>query len=46
VSIELDQRSFSFWSTQQGRWAVEAGAFVIGVGSHSRDLPLTATVTV
>jgi beta-glucosidase len=46
VSIELDQRSFSFWSTQQGRWAVEAGDFVIGVGSHSRDLPLTATVTV
>jgi beta-glucosidase len=46
VSIELDQRSFSFWSTQLGRWAVEAGSFVIGVGSNSRDLPLSETITV
>ena len=46
VSIELDQRAFSFWSVQQGGWAVEAGDFVIGVGSNSRDLPLTQTITV
>ncbi|HYP43965.1 MAG TPA: glycoside hydrolase family 3 C-terminal domain-containing protein [Propionibacteriaceae bacterium] len=46
VSVELDQRAFSFWSTEFGRWAVEAGDFVIGVGPNSRDLPLTATVTV
>ena len=46
VSIELDQRAFSFWSVQQRRWAVEAGDFVIGVGPHSRDLPLTQTITV
>ena len=32
VSIELDQRAFSFWSVQQGSWVVEAGDFVIGVG--------------
>jgi beta-glucosidase len=46
VSVELDQRSFSFWSIQLGRWAVEAGDFVIGVGPNSRDLPLTQSVTV
>ncbi|GAA1430190.1 glycoside hydrolase family 3 C-terminal domain-containing protein [Microlunatus lacustris] len=46
VSVELDQRSFSFWSTAHGRWAVEAGTFVISVGPSSRDLPLTETITV
>jgi beta-glucosidase len=46
VSIELDQRAFSFWSTRLGRWAVEAGDFVIGVGPNSRDLPLTETMSV
>jgi beta-glucosidase len=46
VSIELDQRAFAFWSTQLGRWAVEAGTFVLGVGPSSRDLPLTETITV
>jgi beta-glucosidase len=46
VTIELDQRAFSFWSSRLGRWAVEAGDFVIGVGPSSRELPLTETVTV
>ncbi len=46
MSIELDQRAFAFWSVQHGRWAVEAGDFVIGVGPNSRDLPLTETITV
>jgi beta-glucosidase len=46
VSVELDQRSFSFWSSQLGRWAVEAGTFVIAVGASSRDLSLTETITV
>jgi beta-glucosidase len=46
VSIELDQRAFSFWSIRQRRWAVESGDFVIGVGHHSRDLPLEHTVAI
>jgi beta-glucosidase len=46
VTIELDQRAFAFWSVCHGRWAVEAGDFVIGVGHHSRDLPLTHTMAV
>jgi beta-glucosidase len=46
VSIELDRRAFAFWSIRHGDWKVEAGDFVIGVGPNSRDLPLSATVTV
>lgn len=46
VTIELDQRAFSFWSVRYGRWVVEAGDFVIGVGHHSRNLPLEQVVTV
>ncbi|HEY7815040.1 MAG TPA: glycoside hydrolase family 3 C-terminal domain-containing protein [Nakamurella sp.] len=44
VSITLDQRAFSFWSDLLGRWVVESGEFAIEVGSHSRDLPLSAVV--
>jgi beta-glucosidase len=46
VSIELDQRSFAFWSVRHHDWVVEAGDFAIAVGPNSRDLPLRATVTV
>ena len=46
VTIGLDQRAFSFWSELLGRWVVEAGEFAIEAGPHSRDLPLTRTVTV
>ncbi len=46
VSIALDQRAFSFWSDLLGRWAVEAGDFTIEVGHHSRNLPLSTTITV
>jgi len=46
VSVDLDQGSFSFWSTELQRWAVEAEDFTVGVGPHSRDLRLTETITV
>ena len=46
VSVELDQRAFAFWSVLHGRWAVEAGDFLIAVGPHSRELPLSETITV
>ncbi len=46
VTVALDQRAFSYWSTQLGRWAVEAGDFTIAVGPSSRDLPLTETVAI
>ena len=46
VSIVLLERAFAFWSTQFSRWAVEAGDFEISVGSSSRNLVATKTVTV
>jgi beta-glucosidase len=46
VRIDLVQRAFELWSERLGRWAVEAGEFVVEVGRHSRDLPLEASVTV
>ncbi len=46
VDVALDQRAFSYWSQTLGRWVVEGGEFVVEVGHHSRDLPLTTTVRV
>ncbi|MET0997879.1 MAG: glycoside hydrolase family 3 C-terminal domain-containing protein, partial [Marmoricola sp.] len=46
VEIELDQRAFSFWSTLLGRWVVEAGEFVLRVGTSSRDLPHARSIQV
>jgi beta-glucosidase len=46
ITITLDQRAFSFWSDVHQRWVVEAGEFAIEVGHHSRDLPLTETITI
>jgi beta-glucosidase len=46
VSIELDQRAFAYWSVRRHDWTVEGGTFTIGVGGHSRDLPLAETVTI
>lgn len=46
VTIELDQRAFSYWSAAHGRWVVEAGDFTISVGNSSRDLVATLTVTI
>ncbi|MET1007326.1 MAG: fibronectin type III-like domain-contianing protein, partial [Propionibacteriaceae bacterium] len=45
VTLQLDVRSFSFWSSKLGRWAVEAGDFAIEVGSSSRDLAVTEIVS-
>lgn len=46
VTVDLDQRAFSYWSDRLHRWVVEAGDFVVEVGRHSRDLPLTASLTI
>ncbi len=46
VTVELDQRAFSYWSVTHRRWVVEAGEFVVSAGTSSRDLPLSATVSV
>jgi beta-glucosidase len=45
VTFHLDERSFAFWSVLHGRWVVEAGDFEIAVGSSSRDLAETHTIS-
>jgi len=39
VTVRLTQRAFAFWSELWRRWAVEAGEFVLHIGTSSRDLP-------
>ncbi len=45
VTLTLDTRSFAFWSVVRGDWVVEAGEFEIAVGTSSRHLAATATIT-
>jgi beta-glucosidase len=45
VSCQLDERAFAFWSRRFQRWVVESGEFMIAVGSSSRDLIATETIT-
>jgi len=46
VTLRLDRRSFAFWSLDARNWVVESGDFELAVGSSSRDIRQTATVTV
>ena len=45
VSCQLNERAFAFWSTRFQQWVVESGEFMIAVGSSSRDLVATETIT-
>ena len=40
VSVELNPRSFAYYSTEKHGWVAEAGAFQILVGASSRDIRL------
>jgi len=42
VTIPLEAAAFAFYDDRQKTWVVEKNTFTIGVGSSSRDLPLTA----
>ena len=45
ITIELDKRAFSYYSSGEGEWVVEPGTYHISVGSSSRDLRLRGVVT-
>ncbi len=45
VVLALDQRAFAYWSVLLDRWVVEAGEFVVHVGTSSRDLPHALPLT-
>jgi beta-glucosidase len=44
-SFELTRRDMSVWDLTANEWALNPGAYVVEVGSSSRNLPLTATIT-
>ncbi len=44
VTIELDNRAFSFYNTAISDWCVENGEYEILIGSSSRDIHLSSTV--
>ncbi|GGG22623.1 glycoside hydrolase family 3 C-terminal domain-containing protein [Paenibacillus abyssi] len=44
VLIELGERAFAHYAEHLGRFAVESGEFVIGVGASSRNIRLTGKV--
>lgn len=46
VTIELDSAAFSFYNTLTNSWTIEKGEFEILVGASSRDIRLSAAVTV
>jgi len=45
VTFKLDERSFQWYSPQQGGWFAANGEYVIAVGSSSRDLRLKERIT-
>ena len=46
ITLRLERRAFAFWDVRAKRWAVEAGAFELRVGTSSRDIRLRTTVDV
>ncbi|OLB76989.1 MAG: glycosyl hydrolase [Actinobacteria bacterium 13_2_20CM_2_71_6] len=46
VTITLQDRAFSIWSTSAGKWTAVPGVHTVLVGDSSRNLPLKDTVTV
>jgi beta-glucosidase len=45
VAFTLGARAFAFWHDGAARWVVEGGEFGVRAGASSRDIRLTATVT-
>jgi beta-glucosidase len=46
VTLHLDQRAFSVWSTPAQAWTTVAGTYQVRVGDSSANLPLHAPVAV
>lgn len=46
VTLRVDARGLSYWSTKDHRWTVAGGKRTFMVGSSSRDIKLTSDVTV
>jgi len=45
VELELGARAFAYWHEGLGDWDVEGGEFELRIGASSRDIRMTATIT-
>ncbi|WKG05737.1 glycoside hydrolase family 3 C-terminal domain-containing protein [Mycolicibacterium sp. HK-90] len=45
IDITVRRADLAYWSPDAGRWVVEAGEYLMSVGASSRDLRLSASVT-
>jgi beta-glucosidase len=45
VALNLDARSFSYWSPTAEKWTIDPGKFVIRVGDSSENTPLSVDLT-
>ena len=45
VTLHLDDRAYSYWDVEGGRWSEPVGEFLVHVGTSSRQLPHTVSVT-
>lgn len=46
VEFDLMRRDLSEWSVAEQSWVLQQGSYEVYVGSSSRDLPLTGTLTI
>ncbi|KAG6003493.1 hypothetical protein E4U43_000912 [Claviceps pusilla] len=46
VEFPLTRRDLSTWDTRAQKWRLQRGEYKIHVGTSSRDLPLTGTMTI
>jgi len=46
VEFDLDERAFSYFNTAEHKWAWESGSYRVSLGASSRDIRLSATVSV
>ena len=46
AGVHLAPRAFEHWSTDDGRWATEPGAFHVHAGRSVGDLRLAAALTI
>ena len=46
VEFELKPRDFAFYNVNISDWFIESGKYILALGSSSKDLRLSATVTV
>jgi beta-glucosidase len=45
VTLNLDERAFSYWDETAHKWTIDPGKFVIRVGNSSESTPLHADLT-